>query len=623
LSDTGSGLDTIYANNDDAGSADDGATSGISLAANAGATLSGGGDLIGLNSNGGITVFAYGGGNTIEGAAANDAITLGDTAGNFDAVDGSGDGTLGETGAGSGYTGVYLENNTQASVTGNNDAVTLMNDDAVNASNVSVFLTTGSVGNILRGSNDPISGSNSEFSVVGNNDQPYGTHDTYYYDGSGDGTYQGTDNPSPFNFDNGSDYGNGYDATYTSGDDAGDPVGYDPTYGTGIFDIDDGSDFAFAGFVGTASPSSTGTNAIAATDLALNDPMAAAAATASFEDSQASAAGMLATSPATLDAEPAMPEWGSTTITWSFVAGATSGANAFSGALGAEEQAVVARAVQAWATASGLDLQQVTDAASADIDIGWGAFATASTGLIGFTSSQQQTGILDPGTELRLEDPAETALTTNAAGQLAYAGSGVTLYQAALHEIGHALGLADSSDPNSVMYYALGPDNTTLDATDIAAISRLYGSETASANTAAVAAAAQTTLASLQANFASIEASQGLTAPTPQFIAPTPVAVVGGNPVLTGTEGLAAGTPGDMFTYAMGSVIGNAAIDGFNPTADLLQFNAAEFPSFAAILAATANNASGSAVIRLDAQNSITLTGLSMASLSAREFAFA
>jgi hypothetical protein len=44
----------------------------------------------------------------------------------------------------------------------------------------------------------------------------------------------------------------------------------------------------------------------------------------------------------------------------------------------------------------------------------------------------------------------------------------------ALHEIGHALGLAVSTDPNSVMFPELGPSNTALDATDIANIDALY-----------------------------------------------------------------------------------------------------------------------------------------------------
>ncbi len=49
------------------------------------------------------------------------------------------------------------------------------------------------------------------------------------------------------------------------------------------------------------------------------------------------------------------------------------------------------------------------------------------------------------------------------------------LFPVALHEAGHALGLDDSSDPNSVMYSRYDGQHTTLTAGDIAAIQALYG----------------------------------------------------------------------------------------------------------------------------------------------------
>jgi hypothetical protein len=74
-----------------------------------------------------------------------------------------------------------------------------------------------------------------------------------------------------------------------------------------------------------------------------------------------------------------------------------------------------------------------------------------------------------------LEDPNQTPLVAGADGQLTYSGADATLYQLALHEIGHALGLADSADPNSIMYYELGSGNQSLDATDLTNIASLYG----------------------------------------------------------------------------------------------------------------------------------------------------
>jgi hypothetical protein len=48
-------------------------------------------------------------------------------------------------------------------------------------------------------------------------------------------------------------------------------------------------------------------------------------------------------------------------------------------------------------------------------------------------------------------------------------------YAVVLHEAGHVFGLADSNDPNSVMYSPYNPQNTQLTSGDIAAIQALYG----------------------------------------------------------------------------------------------------------------------------------------------------
>ena len=48
------------------------------------------------------------------------------------------------------------------------------------------------------------------------------------------------------------------------------------------------------------------------------------------------------------------------------------------------------------------------------------------------------------------------------------------LYRVALHEIGHALGLAPSTDPASIMFNTMNT-NSHLSASDVAAIQALYG----------------------------------------------------------------------------------------------------------------------------------------------------
>ena len=60
-------------------------------------------------------------------------------------------------------------------------------------------------------------------------------------------------------------------------------------------------------------------------------------------------------------------------------------------------------------------------------------------------------------------------------GDLQYSGQASTMYQVAPHEIGHALGLAHSTDPNAVMFpTAQGVTNQDADASDIAGMQALY-----------------------------------------------------------------------------------------------------------------------------------------------------
>jgi hypothetical protein len=184
-----------------------------------------------------------------------------------------------------------------------------------------------------------------------------------------------------------------------------------------------------------------------------------------LESAAASAAGL-----STLSTEFEGARWNSKIVTWSF-----GGGSQFGSALSAQEQSIVEQALGAWAKASGLTFEQVSDSPQSDIRIGTGSFDTLSTGQLGYTSYQSSAGQFSSGVTAQVEDPNQTALTTGANGQLKYSGTDATFYQVVLHEIGHALGLGDDADPNSVMYYGSSSSNTQLDSTDVTEIQSLYG----------------------------------------------------------------------------------------------------------------------------------------------------
>ena len=186
------------------------------------------------------------------------------------------------------------------------------------------------------------------------------------------------------------------------------------------------------------------------------------------------------------------PLWPSTTITWTFAAsnlsgsafsdffGALNNPGTLSGDVRAESvyQAVVEQAFGTWAALGGLDFVYVpTDSASVDIRVGWGDFSTSGLGEIGQASYSYSGNTMLPDVLVQLEDPTDVALVASNAviGGLVYSGVASTLFQVALHEIGHALGLGHSTDPSAVMYpTAQGAVNQTLDGSDVAGIRALY-----------------------------------------------------------------------------------------------------------------------------------------------------
>ena len=172
-------------------------------------------------------------------------------------------------------------------------------------------------------------------------------------------------------------------------------------------------------------------------------------------------------------------KWTDDTITWSYANFSYSddASVPFTSAISAVYQQTVARALLAWESVADVTFQQIADSADpsqpADIRLGFANVANGSE--IGLTAYQSGGSSFLPGVSIFLMDPATDPLIPNGDGTFTYQGTSTQLYQVVLHEIGHALGLNHSTDPNAVMYPTLGPLNQTFDASDIAGIDAIYG----------------------------------------------------------------------------------------------------------------------------------------------------
>ncbi|VWB36308.1 peptidase M10A and M12B, matrixin and adamalysin [Burkholderia lata] len=234
-------------------------------------------------------------------------------------------------------------------------------------------------------------------------------------------------------------------------------------YGFIAFEGGDGAifgGFGFAGAAGVSNLDQSGNTSLLMTRLGMQDDQAV------FNQALDQAKNSAAATPSFGSGTPNVEgHWNKSVITWS-VSNLDANGLPFDASATAQYSQALQQAFATWSAQTGIVFDEVSDGAASDIRIDWRQLDTATTGVIGFTSAQTQNGTTITNAHIQLEDPTQTALVPTSAGALLYSDTQATLQQTALHEIGHALGLGDTSDANSVMYYELTGQNQTLDATD-------------------------------------------------------------------------------------------------------------------------------------------------------------
>jgi len=368
--------------------------------------------------------------------------------------------------------------NGSGSLTGNTDNLNSGNDGTLNISNATVNLAPGTTATIdgsgltidanssdritLNGSHDTITGGTGDtFNISGTYDPINSTNSTIDYSGSDTGD-QVTGSG-----DTGSDWSNPTPTPEPTPSPTPDPYS-----GDGGDDDDGGYGFA-ANKVGVFG---SNISSIYSYDLSHGNSIGASISENALKQVQS----VIASGNDSAVLEGA--KWDQQVITWSLAESPIPNLAApLNGYVDASYQNTIDNVFQAWAAASGLDFEQVADSANSDIRIGWADLGTPQTGLVGFTNFQVNNGVMQHAV-IELENPNQNSLVASNNNNLIYSGTSTSLSQVLLHEIGHAIGLADNASTSSIMSYALGSNNTTLSSSDINAVHNLYSSDLATLN---------------------------------------------------------------------------------------------------------------------------------------------
>jgi len=156
-------------------------------------------------------------------------------------------------------------------------------------------------------------------------------------------------------------------------------------------------------------------------------------------------------------------------VTWSFAT--TSGAMfGFDAAISDPAfQSLIRAAFAAWEAVLDIDFVEVADSGASNIRLGWDAIDGAYN-MVG----QQAYTYYDNASGFDTYAAGEIRFDTAEAWSTDRNATAMNFYAVALHEIGHAIGIEHSHDPNTIMYFETG-GATDLTASDIAAGRAVYG----------------------------------------------------------------------------------------------------------------------------------------------------
>jgi len=132
-------------------------------------------------------------------------------------------------------------------------------------------------------------------------------------------------------------------------------------------------------------------------------------------------------------------------------------------------RATLRQAFRIWEAAAPISFVPARGGHPAQVSIGWQGKAPekgAGPGFMGARAAIAETGPPAPGSFIRFNK----SLPWRAAS-----GGAQALLPAALHELGHLLGLGESPDPEAVMHVTHAPSRTRLSRTDLLGIQSLYG----------------------------------------------------------------------------------------------------------------------------------------------------